>query len=76
MPNILDVYEDVEDFLDKIESLKFDIPRFENTDWCEDYINDIISLCNEWLDEHQSEYQKARYKEQLAIDEDYERSKL
>ena len=56
--SLIDTYEEVEDFIENIEKVKDDIPDFDGKFWCEDYMMDILNICEEWIEAHQEEYYK------------------
>ena len=71
-----DTYEEVEDFMEKVEKTKYDIPDFDGRIWCEDYLLDIVNICQEWLEDNQEQYLKIRRAEEFQANSEYERSRI
>lgn len=74
--SLVDIYEEVEDFIDKLTKIKDDIPDFDEKFWCEDYLTDTIRMCEEWIEEHQEDYFKLRQQEIDELNYEFEKSRL
>lgn len=74
--SLIDTYEEVEDFIENLERIKYDIPDFDGKFWCGDYMNDILNICEEWIEVHQEEYYKLRQEEVEQLDYEFEKSRL
>lgn len=76
MENLADIYEEVLEFMENVKSFIDDIPDFEEKDYCEDYLSDIVKLCSDWLEQNQEEYLKIKTEEENSLIREYERSRL
>ena len=76
MADFLDTYEEVSNFIEKIESLKDEIPEFSDSIWCEDALIDIQNTCETWLEDNREEYWRLRREEQNYADREFERDRL
>lgn len=76
MENLADTYEEVLEFMENVKSFIDDIPDFEEKDYCEDYLSDIVKLCSDWLEQNQEEYLKIKTEEENSLIREYERSRL
>ena len=47
MENLADTYEEVLEFMENVKSFIDDIPDFEEKDYCEDYLSDIVNRLKE-----------------------------
>lgn len=76
MESLTDTYEEVLEFMENIISFIDDIPDFEEKNYCEDDLSDIIKLCSDWLEQNQEEYLKIKTEEENSLIREYERSRL
>ena len=76
MQNIVDTFDDVENFIDTVNKIKDEVPDFDGKFWCEDYLMDILNLCEEWIEAHQEEYCRIRQSEIDELNYEFEKSRL
>lgn len=74
--SLIDTYEEVEDFIESLEKIKNDIPDFDGKIWCEDYLLDVLKVCEDWVEENQEEYFKLRKEEIDELNYEFEKSRL
>lgn len=76
MENLIDIYEEVVEFMENMESFIGDVPDFDGEYYCEDYLLEIVKICSDWLEEHQEKYLKEKTEEENSLIREYERSRL
>ena len=76
MENLIEQYEEIYDFMQDLQKKIDDIPDFEESYWVNDYLVTAVDLCSAWLEKHEEEYYRLRSEEEIALNREYERSKL
>jgi len=76
MGNLIDLYEEIADFVEQVESLANDVPDFEDKEYVENDLNDAKDTLNQWLENNKEWYDKQMRKEEFMRNAEFERSRL
>lgn len=76
MGDLIDLYEEIADFVEQIESLANDVPDFEDKEYVENDLNDAKDTLNQWLENNKEWYDKQMRKEEFMRNAEFERSRL
>lgn len=76
MGDLIDLYEEIADFVEQVESLANDVPDFEDKEYVENDLNDAKDTLNQWLENNKEWYDKQMRKEEFMRNAEFERSRL
>lgn len=76
MGDLIDLYEEIADFVEQVESLANDVPDFEDKEYVKNDLNDAKDTLNQWLENNKEWYDKQMRKEEFMRNAEFERSRL
>lgn len=76
MGDLIDLYEEIVNFVEQVESLANDVPDFEDKEYVENDLNDAKDTLNQWLENNKEWYDKQMRKEEFMRNAEFERSRL